>query len=248
MGKHFNIKVYQTNQLGDELENQGMNRYAASGAVKKFMDGAFDHGGNQHTAYVVDEQTDVYAPTQDSARDNSFSTNDPCGSPTTKSYPNLGGWWSEYADCNISLPDDCVLLLTAGGGGGLTTQNFYAIAERGVDMAKLNSRSYREYGCGAKWGGMQTALHETAHALVGSFDYEHEDSDTTVEHDLGNVYQHDCGYFCSNWYRTPIGHGADSGINACGNNIEQDHDNGCEAMYWDPDCATNKFSHTTNHQ
>jgi hypothetical protein len=141
-------------------------------------------------------------------------------------------------------------LLTNADGGGLTHQDFYAVAGKAFEAAKHNSdgHTYKKYGCGPKYAGMQTALHEVAHAFLGDFEHETTDSDTSVEHDCGNVYQHSCGYNCSKWYRTPIGHGADADENACGNDIPHDHDDKCNAMYWDPDCATDKFSKTSKHQ
>lgn len=232
----FEVAVFQTAKLGDKLESNYGERYKASKAMRTFIEGAFNHSGNQHTVSVDNPFDDVYAPVQNVS--DSISTNDPCGSPTTQDYNGLVYWWEDYVSCNLTERNDCMVLLTAkDSGSGSTWQNYYAVVEGGPDVAKLDG-SYSEFGCGQKWEDMQNVLHEMAHAFL----------DENDEHDHGNVYQHDCGYFCSNWYRTPIGHGGDAGTNACYDDIPSDHDDSCNAMYWDPDCATDRFTNTTNHQ
>jgi len=146
---------------------------------------------------VTKSHDQVPAPTEQVGE--SFEAQYPCDRSFTVSYDRLVGWWVDYVDCKLNKSQDCDLLLTTDSGGGVNRHDRYAVSSRGGDIASL-SASYEIQGCQDGHGGMQTAMHETAHGFMTE--------GSQWEHNSGHVF--DSG---SNNYRTLFGSG---GENECG--------------------------------
>jgi len=156
----------------------------------------------------VDLEGSVDAPAED--KDASFWTTEPCGS-SENYYSELVYWWYDWAYCKGHTDGDCVLLVTDGGGGGKCLYDHWSIACNGDTLGDLPDY-HVDYGNGSEYNQMQTVYHEIGHALLSDWNFSEDE-----EHNMGNV--HERGYYDTEPYRTPMGHGADTSPNYCGDEV-----------------------------
>ena len=221
---YFDITVYGTNKLYNQVGYEAVRR------ARQYLDKAFNY--SPHDANVDAPAPSIPAPTEAVFAD--FSADYPCDRSFQIDYNNLGEWWDDYSRCGglNNVGSDCTLLLTARGAlnGGITVRNKYSVAATGLDISNLPS-DHQLYGGGNAAEAMETAFHETVHALLkggqGGFN----------EHKLGRIYSH------SNTGRrakTPMTHELSNETNECGTYVGTTSD--FENRY--SNCCESKMRHT----
>jgi len=89
MSTTFEIGICQTQALTDYCMNQYGDKYRARDRAQTFIEGAFDHDGNQHAVDVDPIDKSPTTKTQDCSKYNSFQDEYPCDPSGTVTYDNL---------------------------------------------------------------------------------------------------------------------------------------------------------------
>jgi hypothetical protein len=154
----------------------------------EYLQGAFNQT-DLHNVDIVKNYNTVPAP-QEIVQE-SFQAVNPC-TGNLVSYESLAEWWHDELQCNTSTKgSDCNLLLTDyDSEAGECWNDWASCSEGGRAIGGLPAYTTHGQSDGGSFDSMQTALHETAHALLDG---------TVKDHEVGeNVY------YDGQEYRTPM--------------------------------------------